>query len=109
MSKYGRNPSEIAKLQQIDHLRLFDLWDWVGWLQGEVIGGHEIYEVRITASTQGDDPLLMVIKAWDTEGAPVVGFHGGGHILEMLASAARRVRNGTIKWRADEYARSRDS
>lgn len=47
---------------------------------------------------------LVVIRGLDEEGAPVVAFHSALDIGEVVRGVESRLKNGTLKWRADEFA-----
>ena len=49
------------------------------------------------------EDVFVVVKA-DSEGGPVVAFGGGMTLGEALRSTLERMYNGSIKWKADEYA-----
>jgi len=93
----------------IDQLGAWDIADWTDVLTGGVIAGVEPYDVRIKHTPDGDEPLLLIVKAYNADGAPLVAFHAGRNVLDILAGAMRRMRNGTIKWRNDDYANPRNT
>lgn len=80
-----------AKVTEFDSL--FDaLWD----------KGVYIRSLRFKLPTEDDPRYLVVIKA-DTEQGSVVGFHGDDGFAATLQGTLNRLRNGSIKWKVDEY------
>lgn len=51
-----------------------------------------------------DGEYLVVARGLDEEGAPVVAFHSALDIGEVLRGLESRLRNGTLRWRPDEFA-----
>lgn len=105
MDKRTRPENEVKALYAFEAMRGFQSMDWGHLFLHATGAGMAIYEIRIKVWENESAGLLMVIKAHDGEGTPVVGFHTGGHPVEMLASAARRIRNGSIRWKEDQYYR----
>lgn len=101
--KVGRKQSEVDALKLMDALKAWEYVDWQDYFAGDMPGGLEMVDLRIKATPDGDTPLLMVIRARGVDGRRVVAFQAGSHILDVLASAARRVANASIKWRDDRY------
>ncbi len=90
-SKYlERLTKGLMKWQQIDSPQ------WRG--QVRVTG------VSVRCQWSDEVETLVVIKGTTEEGVQVVGFHSEVGMLDALAGAARRLVNGTIKWREDNYA-----
>ena len=106
MSK-GRPEYQVKALYLLDGLNAFEALEWGDVMDDREVAGLLVYEIRLFRSETGNDPLLMVVKAYAADGTPMVGFHGGSHPVEMLAAALRRMRNGSFKWKPDEYARGR--
>ena len=48
---------------------------------------------------------LMVARGLDDSGAPIVSFHSALDIGEVVRGLEARLRNGTLKWRPDEFAK----
>lgn len=46
---------------------------------------------------------LCTLRGFDSDGTPVVAFHSALSAIEALAGAGERWRQGTLKWRVDEY------
>jgi hypothetical protein len=106
----GRDPkdtkSDRDRYNAIALLDMLHAWDAIKlgeMMRGASAGGVELDAVRIKRTDGGDSPLLMVITAVDHEGTPIVGFQAGSEPIEMMASAVRRIRNGTLKWKLDTY------
>lgn len=51
------------------------------------------------------DELLLVLRGVDSDGTAVVSFTSATTLDECFRSARARLRNGSMKWRVDEYVR----
>jgi hypothetical protein len=49
--------------------------------------------------------FLLVLRGLDGEGRPVVAFHSATELCEVFAAVMNRLRNGTLTWRPDQFAR----
>lgn len=60
---------------------------------------------RITFKCGGDPrgSWLVIITVVTAEG-PLVAFHNGEGLLSAVEGLAARIRNGSLKWKEDEYA-----
>lgn len=47
---------------------------------------------------------LIVLRGLDEEGLPIVAFHSALDMGEVLRGVESRLRNGSLKWRKDEFA-----
>ena len=68
--------------------------------------GHDkpiLYELKIKCDPSDEQGVLVMAKAY-TEDGYVVGFHRGESVVEAVTGMARRIVNGTLKWREDQYA-----
>lgn len=65
--------------------------------------GYTIRGVNLRGPWSGDVDLLIVITA-DGPTGPVVAFHGGENISTIWDRLARRMRNGGLQWKVDQYA-----
>lgn len=54
---------------------------------------------------EGNEEILCVIRGIDEAGLPVVSFHSGFVLGEVLRGVASRLNNGSLRWRPDELAR----
>lgn len=70
-------------------------------------GEIELEGVRMKLGLDGKIETLVVYTGVDSEGKPVVGFHSGFHAGEALAAGLKRIENGQMKWREDEYRQRR--
>ena len=61
------------------------------------------YTVRAPQSEGGE--LLAVVKGFDAEGTPCVAFHSAFGLGDLMRGVAGRLRNGTLKWKIDQYAK----
>lgn len=80
---------------------------------GAKMGGVQLTGLTIRYSTNkaGDyipgGEVLVVVKAYDAEGTRWVGFHSAMSMIEALAGTMIRIRNGSIKWKVDEFYNKR--
>jgi hypothetical protein len=99
----GRPERELRALMLIDQLAAWDMVDWTEVLDGVTLAGFDVYELKLKRFESQDAKLLLVMKAYDVDGRPVVAFHAGNNVLDVLAGAMRRLRNGSLKWKEDQY------
>jgi hypothetical protein len=50
----------------------------------------------------GDDYLVIATRVAD-DGTPEVGFHAATTLPDVLTGLGNRLRNGSFKWKADQY------
>lgn len=99
--KDQRRDDELRRVWALEPVVDIDLWTHItgsNW-NGRVT----VYEIRITEKDDAQDRWLFVVKGIDEEGTPVVGFHGAGDIVGGMASLARRLQHGNVKWRRDDW------
>jgi len=101
----GRDPQDFRYTQ----VRLASIGEAVAEL-GAAMEGYRDLQVDITGmSVRGpavrNGEFLITVRGVDHEGLPVVAFHGATDFGEALRGISARVNNGTMKWKADEYAR----
>jgi len=78
---------------------------WVGVVEGaRSLAGHDVYieSMTIRGSIGEGGDLLIVIRAISDEGK-VVAFHNVDDSTTMWVGLANRMRNGSIKWKEDQY------
>ena len=98
-----RPKKEQEQLRALDQMRAWPAIEWGDVLHQEVALDITPYEIRIKFTPEGYTSLLMIIKAWDSEGGKVIAFQSGVNPVEMMASAYRRLQNGSLKWKRDEW------
>lgn len=54
--------------------------------------------------TQGDE-FLATLRGVDADGARWVAFHSAFELAELLRGVESRLRNGSHRWKEDQYAR----
>lgn len=62
----------------------------------------QIFEVRLQPSRDGGGSFFAVVKGFDGDGYQV-GYHAGLGLFPMLVELGRRIGNGSLKWREDQY------
>lgn len=73
-------------------------------MERSVVGDDGLTGLRVRAPRDSNDDYLIVLNGFDTDGAPVVAFHGATTLEDALVGARNRLRNGTLKWNPDRYA-----
>lgn len=81
----------------------------VSWL-GLAMDGHrqtdvEIIGFSVKAPVAERGEFFLVLRGVDHEGAPVVSFTSATTLEEVFRSVVARIRNGSLRWRNDDYAR----
>ena len=66
----------------------------------------EVTAWRIRAPRDENDDYMVVVTAIGVDGEALVGFHSGVSLAETIAGMCNRVRNGSMRWRPDEYAKT---
>lgn len=81
----------------------------VSWL-GLAMDGHRQVDVTITGfsvkspvAERGE--FFLVLRGLDAAGMPLVSFTSATTLEEVFRSVVARLKNGSLRWRADEYAR----
>lgn len=92
----GREQGLGSSLMLLDHITS------TNWRGQVLLTG---LSMRCPLEERGE--FLVVLKGEDSDGAPVVGFHGAFSASEALVGAVERMNNGTIKWRIDQYAQGK--
>jgi hypothetical protein len=90
--------------QQIQRLGLaLGLLDHIcsaGWT-GEV----ELLNIKVRLGSPGGEETLVIVTGTWGDGTPVVAFHAAQSPSDAVAGCLNRIRNGTMKWREDQYAK----
>jgi hypothetical protein len=71
--------------------------------QGESWGGIEIEAVKFRLANDPMIESLAVITGVGADGGPIVAFHSAIGFAELFVGLAARLRNGSLKWKVDEY------
>lgn len=66
--------------------------------------GNTIKAIRFMAKGGATGEWLAVITAVG-EGGAVVAFHSGEGLTQVIEGTMNRLNNGSLKWKADEYAK----
>lgn len=77
-----------------------------------ILGGYRNLSVDVTGmSIRGpktrSGEYFCTVRGEDEEGLPVVAFHSAFSLVDLLQGVAARLRNGTFKWREDEFRTKR--
>jgi hypothetical protein len=89
--------------QQLNSLEpVVDISLWYQILSTRWQGEIEVYDVRAKITENGQDPWLFIVKGTSGDGSLVIAFHSDGDFLVGLASLARRLAKGHMKWREDK-------
>lgn len=64
--------------------------------------GVEVAEIRLRLPVSEGQGYLVIVKALGQDGK-VVGFHDGTTLVEALVGALRRLKQGTVRWKSDEW------
>lgn len=81
-----------------------NLLHWAGGVldQPDVTGFH-LKQIRIKCDLKGGGGWMAVVTALTPNGDQVA-FHRGDDFREALEGVLSRIRNGSLKWKDDEYA-----
>jgi len=67
-----------------------------------------LHSVRVKLPEYGEEDYLVCIKAYE-EGRAVVAFHGASSFSDVLMGVVQRMRNRSLKWKDDRYAKKGES
>lgn len=62
-----------------------------------------LLSLRVRAPRHQEDDYLAIVKSLDSEGRPMVAFHGASNLVDVLVGLSNRIANGTLKWMPDKY------
>lgn len=66
-------------------------------------GRPTLTQVTVKCDPDDEQGVLIVLKGYEGS-AWVVAFHREGTLSAAVAGVGNRLRNGSLKWRKDEYA-----
>lgn len=66
-------------------------------------GEYELQTIKLRLGTTDEIETLCIVEGLGPDGSPVVAFNGAQTPSEALIGALNRIKNGQMKWRADEY------
>jgi hypothetical protein len=95
---------EVAKREQARKVSLGDQLTWLDYEFGGPGAGQNGYRgmsIRFPKEQHGE--FLITIRSESDQGEPIVAFHGGNSLSDALAGLSERLRNGTLKWKIDQY------
>jgi len=113
MKKQGRQGRDVPG-NTVASQAMFDGWVHdvgKGWLdllracEAEAKAGRLITRITIRGVVTQGAGLLVILAASGDDGA-TVAFHNVDEVSTMWRGLANRMRNGSLKWRPDEYAGS---
>lgn len=73
------------------------------WLGLQEEDDFRLTGLKLRAPIEYSGEYLVIISAY-VQGQPMVGFSSGSTIMEALLVCSRRILNGSIKWKDDQYA-----
>lgn len=73
------------------------------WCSTDVPEGVYVKSIRLRAPQNPEGEWLAVVSI-STENGGKVGFHSAEDLTAVLSGLSNRLRNGSIKWKDDEYA-----
>ena len=77
-------------------------------ISAALVGRRNLIVAIVGLSVRGPrhegDEIMIVVRGVDEDGAPVVAFHSGFSLGDALRGVAGRLNNGSLRWRADEFA-----
>lgn len=65
--------------------------------------GIELIGINVKRPKVAGGEFFVVCKGLDGEGTPCVAFHSAFSLGELFMGLEGRLRNGSLKWRVDEY------
>lgn len=80
-------------------LRVFEIDDFI---HKSVRDKFVVRAIKFRAGKVPGAEWMAVITAYSPDG-PVVAFHSGESFKELVVGLAARLKNGSLKWKADEY------
>ena len=99
----GNVLASLAALDQVCQRLGQSLLNWDRAVSPAYRGEVEVTGFSIRVPGGSEEEVLVVIRGLWSDGSPVVGFHSEVGVAQAVANAGRRVADGNIKWRADEY------
>lgn len=76
------------------------------WLGLQEEDNFRLVALKLRAPMEDSAEYLVVVSAY-VDGRAMVGFSAGSTIMEALLICSRRILNGSIKWKEDQYAQDR--
>lgn len=73
------------------------------WFDGKDEDEFDLKAMRFKAPIEETGEYLLVVTAW-VNGVSMVCFTNGDSVYGCLSAFAKRLLNGSIKWKEDEYA-----
>jgi hypothetical protein len=100
-TKAGKNEYLVdpARLEQIG----LAVEDVGAGLQGYRQYQIEVVGLNIKRPKAANEEFFVVVKGIDSEGTPCVAFHAAFSLGELFMGLHARLRNGSLKWRVDEF------
>lgn len=74
-------------------------------MHGRATSDYDIHSIKFRNTFGDGSEVMAIIGAFDDAGGPVVAFHSASNFGETVVGVAKRLRNGSLKWRTDEYYR----
>lgn len=77
------------------------------WWNSQEEDEFDLKWLKIRPPREESGEFLLVCAAW-VDGASMVAFSSGSSLVDALHSFARRLLNGSVRWKADEYDTGRE-
>lgn len=78
------------------------VYDIDGWVDRSVKDRVVVRAIKFRAGKVPGAEWMVIITAYSPDG-PVVAFHAGDGFKDTLVGLAARLKNGSMKWKVDEY------
>lgn len=109
MGTDGRMNDASRRNKDLDTQTLLAVGEAVLWLDAALQNTRslsiEVVGLNVRRPRHDGDEVFLVVKGLDAEGTPCVAFHSAFTLGEALRGLEARLRNGTLKWKVDQFAR----
>lgn len=106
MTKYDEVPGNAMQSQAVFDREVFDtgrrVFDISGFIHRGASDRFVVRSIKFRAGPVPGAEWLVVVTAYSPDG-PVVAFHQGADFKTALIGLAARLKNGSLKWKVDEY------
>jgi len=107
MAKYTKETGSSTAAQLQFEKQMYNIGALVVGFEGQLerMFEHDNYIKKLLVKPAGyeREDYLLVVTAY-IDGADVVAFQQGSDLSEVLTGLIKRLKNGSVKWKADGYA-----